>query len=134
FYPKVALIQVADASSITLIDPLTIHDWEPFRALMTNEHIAKIFHSCSEDLLVFFSFLGILPGPIFDTQIATALLNEGVGLSYQNLVKLRFDVDLPKGETRSDWLQRPLTQEQLDYAALDVAYLYETWQAQRQAL
>src|SRR5690606_33678698 len=86
FYPKVALIQVADASSITLIDPLTIHDWEPFRALMTNEHIAKIFHSCSEDLLVFFSFLGILPGPIFDTQIATALLNEGVGLSYQNLV------------------------------------------------
>lgn len=134
FYPKVALIQVADGASITLIDPLRISDWSAFAALMTQPSITKIMHSCSEDMLVFHTFLKVLPTPVFDTQIATALLNEGVGISYQNLVKLRFGIELPKGETRSDWLQRPLTAEQLEYAALDVAYLPQCWQAQRAAL
>jgi ribonuclease D len=130
FYPKVALIQVSDGNEITLIDPLRIQDWSAFAALMTDPAITKVMHSCSEDMLVFHTFLRVLPSPVFDTQIATALLNEGVGLSYQNLVKLRFGIELPKGETRSDWLQRPLTSEQLEYAALDVAYLPQCWQAQ----
>lgn len=134
FYPKIALIQVADGTSITLIDPLRIGDWSAFAALMTNAAITKVMHSCSEDMLVFHTFLNVLPTPVFDTQIATALLNEGVGISYQNLVKLRFGIELPKGETRSDWLQRPLTAQQLEYAALDVAYLPQCWQAQRTAL
>jgi ribonuclease D len=134
FFPKLALIQVADGTSITRIDPLRIQDWSAFAALLTNPAITKIMHSCSEDMLVFHTFLNVLPTPVFDTQIATALLNEGVGISYQNLVKLRFGIDLPKGETRSDWLQRPLTSEQLEYAALDVAYLPQCWQAQCNAL
>lgn len=134
FYPKIALVQVADGTSITLIDPLKITDWSAFTALMTDPRITKVMHSCSEDMLVFHTFLHVLPAPVFDTQIATALLNEGVGISYQNLVKQRFGIELPKGETRSDWLQRPLTSEQLEYAALDVAYLPRCWQAQRAAL
>ena len=134
FYPELGLLQIADAAAVTLVDPLGIRDWGPFRALMLDERIVKVLHSCSEDLLVFFTFLGILPTPVFDTQIAGALLNQGNSLSYQNLVKTRFGVDLPKGETRSDWLQRPLTPEQLDYAALDVAYLYRCWQDQQSAL
>ncbi len=134
FFPKLALVQVADGSSITLIDPLRIQDWSAFAALLTNPAITKIMHSCSEDMLVFHTFLKVLPTPVFDTQIATALLNEGVGISYQNLVKLRFGIELPKGETRSDWLQRPLTSQQLEYAALDVAYLPQCWQAQSAAL
>lgn len=134
FYPKIALIQVADGTSITLIDPLRIGDWAAFAALMTDPAITKVMHSCSEDMLVFHTFLNVLPTPVFDTQIATALLNEGVGISYQNLVKQRFGIELPKGETRSDWLQRPLTAQQLEYAALDVAYLPQCWQAQRSAL
>lgn len=134
FFPKIALIQVADGASITLIDPLKIDDWSAFAALMTETTITKVMHSCSEDMLVFHTFLHVLPTPVFDTQIATALLNEGVGISYQNLVKQRFGIELPKGETRSDWLQRPLTSQQLEYAALDVAYLPQCWQAQRAAL
>ena len=114
FYPKIALIQVADGTSITLIDPLRIHDWSGFAALMTDPAITKVMHSCSEDMLVFHTFLNVLPTPVFDTQIATALLNEGVGISYQNLVKQRFGIELPKGETRSDWLQRPRTAQQLE--------------------
>lgn len=134
FFPRLALIQVSDGSSTTLIDPLRIRGWAVFAALLTNPAITKIMHSCSEDMLVFHTFLKVLPAPVFDTQIATALLNEGVGISYQNLVKLRFGIELPKGETRSDWLQRPLTSEQLEYAALDVAYLPQCWQAQSAAL
>lgn len=130
FFPKLALIQVSDGRATTLIDPLRIQDWTAFAALLTNPAITKIMHSCSEDMLVFYTFLKVLPTPVFDTQIATALLNEGVGISYQNLVKLRFGIELPKGETRSDWLQRPLTSDQLEYAALDVAYLPQCWQAQ----
>ncbi len=134
FYPELGLLQIADAGAVTLVDPLGITDWTPFRSLMLDERMVKVLHSCSEDMLVFITFLRTLPTPVFDTQIAAALLGEGTSLSYQNLVKNRFGVDLPKGETRSDWLQRPLTPEQLDYAALDVAYLYQCWQDQQRTL
>src|SRR5690606_15510948 len=108
-----------------LIDPLGIRDWSAFRALLVDPRIVKVLHSCSEDLLVFQAFLGVIPAPLFDTQIAASYLGHGLSLSYQNLVKEKVGIDLPKGETRSDWLQRPLTEEQLHYAALDVAYLPE---------
>jgi ribonuclease D len=134
FYPEVGLIQIADAGEISLIDPLGIKDWSPFRTVMIHPNVVKIMHSCSEDMLVFYTFLQVLPTPVFDTQIAGAFLNQGVSLSYQNLVKLRYGIDLPKGETRSDWLQRPLTIDQLNYAALDVAYLVDTWRAQTKEL
>lgn len=133
FYPKIGLIQVCDGSNNFLIDPLVIDDWTQFKALMLKPSVIKIFHSCSEDLLVFFAFLNVIPKPIFDTQIATAFLNEGFALSYQNLVKARKNIEIPKGETRSDWRQRPLTDQQLKYAALDVAYLPEIfhWQTNK---
>ena len=134
YYPKVGLIQISDGKQITLVDPLKIEDWSPFKALLADEGIARILHSCSEDLLVFFAFTGMLPVSLFDTQIAAALLGEGLSLSYQNLVIKRFNIELPKSETRSDWLQRPLTPEQLEYAALDVAYLVETREQQQESL
>lgn len=133
FYPKIGLIQVCDGINNYLIDPLIIDDWSQFKNIMLKSSILKIFHSCSEDLLVFFAFLKVIPTPIFDTQIATAFLNEGFALSYQNLVKIRKNIEIPKGETRSDWRQRPLTEHQLKYAALDVAYLPEIcrWQTNK---
>ncbi len=123
FYPKIALLQINDGENNFLIDPLLISNWDKFKALMLNKNITKVFHSCSEDLLVFIHHFGLLPEPIFDTQVGNAFLNQGFGLSYQNLVAQRTGVDIPKGETRSDWLRRPLSNEQLEYAALDVAYL-----------
>lgn len=134
FYPKVALLQVCDGENNFLIDPLTIGDWEPFKVLMQAPEITKIFHSCSEDLLVFIRQFGLLPSPIFDTQIANAFLNQGFGLSYQNMIAEQLGIDVPKGETRSNWLQRPLSVKQLDYAALDVAYLPEIYSRQKQQL
>jgi len=134
FYPQLALIQVNDGDAIYLIDPLGISEWEAFAELMLSPGVVKIFHSCSEDLGVFVRHFGLLPTPLFDTQIANAFLNEGFGLSYQNMVAAQSGHELPKGETRSDWLQRPLTQQQLQYAALDVEYLPAIYLAQKEQL
>lgn len=135
FYPHVGLIQInAGGQTNYLIDPLPISDWQDFRELMRNPAITKVFHSCSEDLQVFMAAMDLVPAPLFDTQIAAALLNQGFGISYQNLVNLCMGIELPKGETRSDWLQRPLTETQCQYAALDVDCLPEIYLAQRDAL
>ena len=134
FYPHVGLIQINDGTANTLIDPLTISEWGPFCELLQDKEIVKIMHSCSEDLQVFMTAMEIVPEPVFDTQIAAGLLNEGFGCSYQTLVKNILDVDLPKGETRSDWLQRPLSGNQCHYAALDVACLPAIYQHQKSAL
>lgn len=134
FYPRVGLIQINAGAGNYLIDPLNINDWEAFKELMTRESITKIFHSCSEDIQVFMVKLGIIPSPVFDTQIGSAFLNEGFGNSYHTLVMDCFDLDLPKGETRSDWLQRPLQEKQCHYAAQDVAYLPTIYMQQRKLL
>jgi ribonuclease D len=132
FYPQVALLQLCfdggplDGRAL-LIDPLTLGDTGPIKALLRRPELVKVLHSASEDLEVFQRWLGELPEPLFDTQRAAALVGLGFGLGYRKLVHLLCDVDLPKGETRSDWLQRPLSQSQCDYAAQDVTWLLKVW-------
>ena len=123
FYPKAALFQLNDGDESYLIDPLLIDDWTPFNNLLANPEIPCILHSCSEDLELFQCFLGQLPATLLDTQVGAALAGLDAGLSYQNMVMELLGVHVPKGETRSDWLQRPLSDSQKDYAALDVIYL-----------
>lgn len=133
FYPEVALVQLcfvhdaANSETAWLIDPLRIENPAPLAALLSDPNILKVLHSASEDLEVFQRWLGVLPQPLFDTQRAAALLNIGFGLGYRALVQEICAVDLPKGETRSDWLQRPLTASQCDYAGLDVTWLLPVW-------
>ncbi len=123
FYPEAALFQVGDGQGCYLLDPLAIDDFSAFRALMLNPQVTKVMHSCSEDLEVFQTFLQVVPKPLFDTQLAAAMVGQGFSLGYAPLVERLLGVAIPKSETRSDWLQRPLSQPQLHYAALDVAYL-----------
>ncbi|MBK8186049.1 MAG: ribonuclease D [Cellvibrio sp.] len=123
FYPKVGLLQIGDGKGCYLIDPLLIKDVQPLRELLLNPNIVKVLHSCSEDLEVFQTWLNLIPNPIFDTQIAAAFAGFGYSLSYANLVRLLLNTEIPKDETRSDWLQRPLSLAQLKYAALDVAHM-----------
>lgn len=123
FYPRIGLLQVCDGSSSYLLDPLALNDWEDFKALLGNNAITKVLHSCSEDLLVFQDFFKQLPLPVFDTQRAAAFLGFGYSISYQNLVHEMLGLPINKEQTRSDWLRRPLSEEQMQYAALDVTYL-----------
>ena len=127
FYPQAALLQLCFEETAWLIDPLKIEDLSPIIELMEDRSVVKILHSASEDLEVFQDWLGVLPQPLFDTQRAAAIVGRGFGMGYRALVMEIEGVDLPKGETRSDWLQRPLTDSQCDYAALDVIHLLNVW-------
>ena len=123
FYPRIGLIQVGDGFKNYLLDPLVLNDWSGFIALLSNPAVTKVLHSCSEDLVVFKDFFKQLPTPLFDSQRAAAFLGFGYSISYQNLVKEVLDIEVSKDQTRSDWTRRPLTEDQCNYAALDVAYL-----------
>ncbi|MCX2981447.1 ribonuclease D [Halieaceae bacterium IMCC14734] len=122
FYAKAALIQLCFVGSeeAWLIDPLTVSDLSPLAELLENPHITKILHSPSEDLEVFQHLLGCLPRPLFDSQRAAACLGLGFGLGYRGLIEQLTGAQIPKEETRSNWLRRPLSDAQLEYAAQDV--------------
>ncbi|MGA4635211.1 ribonuclease D [Pseudomonas solani] len=127
FYPKAGLVQVGDGESAWLIDPLLIKDWRPFAELLEDPAVTKVLHACSEDLEVFLRLTGSLPLPLLDTQLAAGYLGIGYSMGYSRLVQAVLGIDLPKDETRSDWLQRPLTEMQERYAAEDAIHLAEIY-------
>jgi ribonuclease D len=127
FYPIAGLLQIGDGVRAYLIDPLTIDNWQPLAALLENPAVVKVVHACSEDLEVLLRLTGSLPAPLFDTQLAAAYLNLGFSMGYSRLVQEVLGIDLPKGETRSDWLQRPLSDTQISYAAEDALHLAEVF-------
>lgn len=129
FYPIAGLLQVSEGQRAYLIDPLLIGDWAPFAELLQNPAVVKVLHACSEDLEVFLRLTGSLPTPLFDTQLAAGYLNLGFSMGYSRLVQAVLNIELPKGETRSDWLQRPLSATQVSYAAEDVLHLAEVYAA-----
>ena len=124
FFPQVALLQLCWGETAYLIDPLQLGDLTALQDFLTDPSQTKLIHSASEDLEVFSHWLGVLPRPLLDTQRAAALTGLGAGQSYRALVAHFFDIDLPKDETQSDWLQRPLSDAQVEYAAQDVTYLH----------
>ncbi|SFP92024.1 ribonuclease D [Pseudomonas borbori] len=134
FYPIAGLLQVSEGERAYLIDPLLIDDWAPFAALLQDPAVVKVLHACSEDLEVFLRLTGSLPVALFDTQLAAAYLNLGFSMGYSRLVQTVLNIELPKGETRSDWLQRPLSETQISYAAEDVLHLAEVYNLLQQQL
>ncbi len=134
FYPKPGLIQVADKHACVLIDPLAINDWSKFKALMQSPDVVKVFHSCAEDLEVCKRIFDAVPSPLFDTQIAMALSGYGGSVGFQRAVSELLDLDIPKEATRTDWLQRPLTPVQMEYATADVFYLFQIYPRLKQKL
>jgi len=134
YYPKLALIQVTDGEKLALIDPLSIADLSPFFELCFNPNIIKVFHSGSQDLEIFYHLCGQLPKPVFDTQIAAAMLGSGMQVGYAPLVKELLDIDLDKSQTRTNWLHRPLSDAQLKYAGNDVIYLEKIYHHQQHDL
>ncbi|WP_392564071.1 ribonuclease D [Orbus wheelerorum] len=123
FYPQLGLIQLHDGTHTKLIDPLNITDWQSFTSFIKNPKIEKYFHACSEDIEVFCHQFGFAPTPILDSQILASFLDNPLSTGYATLVKKYMDIELDKSETRTDWLQRPLSDKQCQYAANDVIYL-----------
>ena len=124
WWPQLALVQLALDERVLLVDPLAPGMCDALAPLLADASVLKIMHSASEDLVALKHACGVVPAPLFDTQIAAALAGVGAGVGYQRLVQDTLGVALPKGETRSDWLRRPLSPSQLEYAADDVLHLF----------
>ncbi len=123
YYPDVGAIQVSSNGTKALIDPLAVKDLTPLRALLTNPNIEKVFHAASQDLAIFFRILGEPVAPVFDTQVAAALLGYDEQISFARLVERVTGVQLGKSHGFTDWLRRPLSAKQIEYALEDVRYL-----------
>jgi ribonuclease D len=134
FYPIPGLIQVADDQHCYLIDPLQVEDMSPLAEVLRAPGVLKVLHAGNEDVELFRHSYGVLPQPLYDTQIGAAFVGWGFSMGLQRMVAHALEVELGKGETTSDWLQRPLTAEQEHYAALDVAYLPALALMQREQL
>ncbi len=122
YFPRVALIQINNGSEIALIDPLAVKP-EPLADLLESDAVA-VLHAASQDLEVFQHWANAVPTKIFDTQLASGF----TGLSTPSLAALHdrvLHISLPKTSRLTDWLARPLTEDQLDYAASDVLHLLE---------
>ena len=123
YFPKLGLIQLYDGERVSLIDPLAITDFSPFVELLANPKVLKILHSCSEDLLVFLQEFDQLPRPMIDTQIMARFLGLGTSAGLAKLAQQYLNIEIDKGATRTNWIKRPLSDIQLQYAAGDVWYL-----------
>ena len=129
YWPQLALVQIAIGDDILLVDALVPGMREALVPMLTNRNVLKVMHSASEDVVALKRACGVSPTPLFDTQIAAGLAGIGAGMGYQRVVQDLLHVTLAKGEQRSDWLRRPLTPAQLEYAADDVVHLDAIYRA-----
>ncbi len=134
YYPKFCLLQIATPEWVACIDPIALPQLESLFEAIYNPAIVKVFHSCRQDLEIFFQWTGKLPSPIFDTQVAAPLLGFQDNPGYAMLVSSLLSVNLNKAHTRADWSKRPLTEAELEYAADDVIYLCQIYQIMVQKL
>jgi ribonuclease D len=121
FFPKPALLQVGDGESIYLFDPLYIDNFDELFSCLKTKSI--LLHACREDFEVFRELSNITLNSVSDTQVAASLLGYDSQIAYQRLVESILGIELDKSETCSDWLERPLSDNQLSYAISDVLHL-----------
>src|SRR4051812_9522994 len=130
YYPKLCLIQMATPDEGVLVDPLAQGiDLKPFLELMANEAVIKVFHSARQDLEIVWNMGGIVPHPLFDSQVAAMVCGYGDSVSYEQLVNDLAKAKVDKSSRFTDWSRRPLTEAQLTYALSDVTHLVRVYEA-----
>jgi ribonuclease D len=125
YSPQLCLVQVASDADCYLVDPLAGTDLRPLLEVLADRSRPKILHAARQDLEVLLNASGAVPGPVFDTQVAAALLGLPPQVGYADLVARQLGHSIDKGQTRTDWSRRPLTDAQLAYAADDVHHLLQ---------
>lgn len=128
YYPKFCLLQVATPDWVACVDPIALPALDELFEAIYDPAIIKVFHSCRQDLEIFYQLTGKLPEPVFDTQIAAPLLGFQDNPGYAMMVSSLLNINLNKAHTRADWSRRPLSKEQIEYAADDVIYLCRIYQ------
>jgi ribonuclease D len=135
FWPLLCLVQLAGPEAEAVVDPLAPGlDLAPFYRLMADSSTVKVFHAARQDIEIVFLKSGVVPTPVFDTQVAAMVCGFGDSISYVNLVKKTTGADLDKSSRFTDWSRRPLSDKQLDYALADVTYLRDAYQYLKQML
>lgn len=134
YRPQLCLLQMATENDVVLVDPFELQDLSPLSDLLLDESIMKIVHSGRQDIEILYHEVGVMPWPIFDTQIAASLLGYSQQIGYGPLVHAECGVELDKLDSFTDWSQRPLSASQIVYAADDVIYLPQTYRKLRERL
>lgn len=124
FYPRLGVVQVGLSSEeVYLIDTVALPDLLPLGALLADASVVKILHDAVQDLTILRRATGAAPLNVFDSQRASGLVGLGASISLQDLVAEATGITLPKGETRTDWCKRPLSEKQIAYAEDDVRHM-----------
>ena len=123
YYARLCLLQLATDEEVAIVDPFAVSDLHVLVPLLADRGIVKLFHAGGQDLEILYREVGMLPEPIFDTQVAAALLGHTQQIGYGALVHSVCGVNLKKVDSYTDWSRRPLSDSQLEYAADDVVYL-----------
>ncbi|HEY8383609.1 MAG TPA: ribonuclease D [Microvirga sp.] len=130
YYPKLCLIQIASTDEAVLIDPLAEGlDLAPFMELMRAPRVVKVFHSARQDLEIVWNLGGLVPAPLFDTQVAAMVCGYGDSVSYEQLANDLAKARIDKSSRFTDWSRRPLSDAQLSYALSDVTHLVKVYEA-----
>ncbi len=128
YYPVFCLLQIATPDWVVCVDPIALPDLSELFKVINNPEITKVLHSCRQDLEIFYQLTGSVTTPVFDTQIAAPLLGFQENPGYAMLVSSLLNINLSKVHTRTDWSIRPLSADQIQYAADDVIYLCTIYQ------
>lgn len=128
FWPELCLIQMASDDLAVIVDPLAEGmDLEPFFDLMADTSVVKVFHAARQDIEIVYHLGGLIPHPIFDTQVAAMVCGFGDSVSYDQLVQKTVGAQIDKTSRFTDWRRRPLSDKQLNYALADVTYLRDVY-------
>ena len=130
FWPILCVVQLATDDEALAIDALADGlDLEPLLDLMADEDVVKVFHAARQDLEIFWKLSGVLPTPLFDTQVAAMVCGYGDQVSYSELVHSVCRLTIDKSSRFTDWARRPLAEAQIDYAIGDVTHLRDVYRA-----
>ena len=128
FWPVLCLVQLATDEEAVAIDALAPGiDLSPLFALMANPRVLKVFHAARQDVEIFWKLAGVVPAPMFDTQVAAMVCGYGEQVSYSELVRSLTNATVDKSSRFTDWQRRPLAQAQIDYAIGDVTHLRDVY-------
>jgi ribonuclease D len=135
YWPKLCLLQVATPEVQAIIDPLAAGmELAPFYDLLKSQHTVKVLHAARQDIEIFYHQGGVIPDPLFDTQIAAMVCGFGDAASYETLTRKLAHADVDKSARFTDWSRRPLSQRQLEYALADVTHLRTIYERLSQQL
>ena len=128
FWPILCVVQLATDQEALAIDALAEElDLQPLLRLMADEGVVKVFHAARQDLEIFWKLAGVLPTPLFDTQVAAMVCGYGEQVSYSELTQSICGVTIDKSSRFTDWARRPLAEAQIEYAIGDVTHLREIY-------